>query len=629
MSDDAHGKILNTLALYSKEAYIILQNSVETTKAYADLTTLQLASSFSAKNYRYSEFSSDDEGEEASSSTSSEDESEEDEETEGQNGGGKEKVKFLTDPSNLFIPSSQNHSAPLPRPIKPKKGEPKRNKQAQERLRHTKQQRENLICLSLPIDDGSYLAMPSSILNKEIIRPGGVSLHVQCQSSLSLCAALGGYGGNTNTSPAKMPVVVLIMRSGRFAGGVFEGERCLVHRALQRYTVRKGQGKAQSSQDNSKRKAKSMGAQLRRHGEQSLKEDIQATLMEWKDYIQRSCLILISCPKTMKATIFSDEIQELVLRRDDERLRKIPFDVGRPSFESVCDAHEVLLTVNVRERKATTTTGSVDTSVVAVEGAAVEEAIGEGENHRAQPQEPTIIPLTSLHEAAEAGNLPLVLDLLCNKESEAEIDINQLAGPDFMTPLHYAAASTANVDPVVAAACVLALLIQGRADPCTFDARSRPPYFLATHDTVREAFRKTRASLGEDTWDWDRAKVGPALTEEDLQERKAKEAEKKRRKKQKQKENKAKEKAQTEALERQRKEEEEQQQQAEDAKRIRDGLQPKTNTATNVCDFCQKVCKGKRRNQMLVRLDYAYCSTDCVQNHKRELMASAALARFG
>jgi hypothetical protein len=31
---------------------------------------------------------------------------------------------------------------------------------------------------------------------------------------------------------------------------------------------------------------------------------------------------------------------------------------------------------------------------------------------------------------------------------------------------------------------------------------------------------------------------------------------------------------------------------------------------------------------MLQRLDYVYCSTDCVQKHKRELMAQAALSRL-
>jgi hypothetical protein len=33
--------------------------------------------------------------------------------------------------------------------------------------------------------------------------------------------------------------------------------------------------------------------------------------------------------------------------------------------------------------------------------------------------------------------------------------------------------------------------------------------------------------------------------------------------------------------------------------------------------------------QMFQRLEYVYCGSECVQKHKRELMAAAAMARFG
>lgn len=209
------------------------------------------------------------------------------------------------------------------------------------------------------------------------------------------------------------------------------------------------------------------------------------------------------------------------------------------------------------------------------------------------------------------------------------MQIDRHAGPDFMTPLHYAAESSQRVDPATAAACVSALLIQGRANPGIIDARTRASYFLASHDKVREAFRRARAILGEDHCDWDEAKVGPPLTEDDIEARKEKEAEKKRKKKARAKEKKAQEKDHMEEMEQRKKEEEEQKKRAEDAKRVRDCLQPKASNATNICDFCQKVCKGKQRTQMFKRLDYNYCSTDCLNKHKRELMAKAAMSRFG
>jgi len=160
--------------------------------------------------------------------------------------------------------------------------------------------------------------------------------------------------------------------------------------------------------------------------------------------------------------------------------------------------------------------------------------------------------------------------------------------------------------------------------------RSRsPPYFLATTERTREVFRLARGSLGEAHCAWDEgAKVGPALTNDDVAAKKAKAAEKKRRQRARQKERKAAEKAEEESLEAKKKEEEEKVKEEEDAKRVRDGLKPKATKATNVCDFCQKVARGKRRTQMYQRLNYAYCSTDCVKRHQRELMAAAAAARM-
>ena len=199
-----------------------------------------------------------------------------------------------------------------------------------------------------------------------------------------------------------------------------------------------------------------------------------------------------------------------------------------------------------------------------------------------------------------------------------------------MTPLHYAAESLSDgVDPESAADCVAWLLLQGHADPCQVDARGRVPYFLASHDTVRNAFRRARASLGEEYCDWDTgAKVGAPLRQEDVDLKREREAEKKRKKRARQKEKKATERAEQQQAEERRREAVERQRQEEEAKRVRDGLQGKAGGG-GVCDFCQTVCKGRKRTEMFKRLGYSYCSTECVQNHKRELMAAAAMARFG
>jgi len=449
-------------------------------------------------------------------------------------------------------------------------------------------------------------------------------------------------------------VVVLLIQSGRFAGGVFRRGKCLAHRVSARYTIRKGQGKAQSTQDGTRR-PKSVGSQLRRAGEEQLKIDIKTTLAQWTElgYIKNACLIFLACPKTMRSNVFaptdpnsgknnSNGNASDMLSKDDDRIRKIPFDVGRATFHNVEVVHEVMMGVDLchvqqhvsssEENDVTNESGDS----VANDKAEKETTAHDSEQEKRKRTEELVLdlPMTPLHIASRDGNLTVLLDLLSKSNHSADdkdyLDFDQPAGYDCMTPLHFAAAASAKVDPVTASALVTALLVQAHADPTVVDACGRPPYFLAKHDKVREAFRKARAVLGEEYCEWDvAAKVGPPLTEDDLEAKKEREAEKKRRKKARQKEKKAKARAAAEEAEKLRAAEEEAKQAKVEAKRVRDGLSSKP-TGANVCDFCGKVCKGRNASKnMFRRLDYKYCSTECVNKHKRELMAAAAMARFG
>lgn len=465
-------------------------------------------------------------------------------------------------------------------------------------------------CAQLPLpepDDDAVIELPYALLSKDERLS---TTPTMCQSYLRISTAL---------AKEKKPVVVILLRSGRFAGAIFSGPKCIHHTTSTRYTIRKGQGKAQSAQDG-KRKPKSVGSQLRRAGEEALRQDVKTFLQRHQAHVEKSGLILLSCPKTMMKDFFVDN--EKAVPRGDDRLRKIPLDVGRPTFEAAVAVFEIMMMVNIMDRP------NVSDSVTLTPPSII------GKVNQTIPEEPQIvkeklvevIPLTRLHELAAVANLSELIRFL---GSESDFTVDQQAGEDFMTPLHYAANAAEGVDPITAAACVTALLVQGHAKPTVLDLRRRTPYFLATHEKVREAFRMARATLGEEYCNWDDAKVGPPLTMDDVQQKKEKAAEKKKRQRARQKEKKNRERAQVEELEKQRQEEEDRVRNEDEAKRVRAGLQPKTTTATNVCDFCQKKCRGKRRSQMFQRLDYAYCSTECVQNHKRELMAAAALARFG
>ena len=242
-----------------------------------------------------------------------------------------------------------------------------------------------------------------------------------CRSCLTLNTALRHH---------HQPIIVLLLRSGRFAGGVFSSSdgTCIHHRVCARYTVRRGQGGAQSSLDNSKGKAKSMGAQLRRAGEASLRQDVAATLAEWRSHIDNAALILLSCPKTMRRGLHEEGKTEQFLSRNDERIRKVPLDVGRPTYESVCAVYEIMTSITVRqltERERIVMEGGASTGGSASFDLSTEEAEGPGvgreggrakDDDAAQPraaaQPKPIVPLTPLHEAAAAADIVRLTELL-------------------------------------------------------------------------------------------------------------------------------------------------------------------------------------------------------------------------
>jgi hypothetical protein len=619
------GKILNTLSIYSDECLTLLRQALEVAEsehaATATAQTTRLASTFQ-KGSRYADSSEDEEEEKdlKDSSSSDEDEDDEAETTRSSQFPPSSSLNSSLATEKSVLPptgssgaavtaaSNQNTRAPQKQVKKVSIDERQREQQIRKLV-------ENLVCVSLPVPEPEQAALdlPMSLLHKDD-RMAETPVST-CRSFLSVAKDL-----------QNKPVVILLLRSGRFAGGVFQGDVCITHRTLQRYTVRKGQGKAQSAQDGNSR-AQSMGSQLRRAGEISLREDCTKTLLDWKEHMEKASLILISCPKTMKKGLF--EGLEEVMRRGDSRIRRVPIDTGRPTFEGVSLIHSVMMRATLREWQMPLSESPTEETPPTEKEEKLSSRTKHIETKEKENLVETFIPLTELHHAAKAGDLQAIRAIL-ESEDVSSIDVEQLAGEDFMTPLHFAAESAANVDASAAADSVYTLLVQGRANPTLVDGRHRVPIFLASNDKVRDAFRMARAKLGEEYCNWDKdAKVGPPLTDEDIEARKQKELEKKRQKRARQKEKKANEKAETAEIEENRRQQEALIKQEEDAKRVRDGLQPKATSATNICDFCQKVCKGRRRNQMFQRLDYVYCNAECVQKHKRELMAAAAMSRFG
>eukprot|EP00605_Chrysophyceae_sp_TOSAG23-4_P002922 GSChrysophyteH1.ASY1.ANO1.3217.1 assembled CDS len=127
--------------------------------------------------------------------------------------------------------------------------------------------------------------------------------------------------------------VVLILRSGKFAGAVYHKSTMLEHKTFRRYTRRGKAGGAQSSYDKKGAAAKSAGAQMRRAGEQALREDVQKLLTLWKSHLEEASMVLVSVPKTMREVLF--EGRDYSLSKADPRVMYMPFMVRSPTIAEV------------------------------------------------------------------------------------------------------------------------------------------------------------------------------------------------------------------------------------------------------------------------------------------------------
>ncbi|CAM9477896.1 unnamed protein product [Ectocarpus fasciculatus] len=437
---------------------------------------------------------------------------------------------------------------------------------------------------------------------------------------------------------------VVILRSGKFAAAVFEGQAVVCHKVFRRYTIRAKRGGSQSSYDSGGRKAQSAGAALRRYGEQALREDARALLKEWEGPLKACRVVLTSVPKGMRAVLF--EGKEAPFDRKDGRLRPVPFAVGKPVFEEVVAVHTRVTSIvfsdaaaipagdpgpaSNKEGSGRDSVSSKQAKKQAKAAAGVEVA---GPPVARRFDEEACPPSMELLEACEQGDVDAAAALLDRLDLTAAAAVagdapgtggaaagaaatgwtagEVLNHPDgferLMTPLHVAAAG--------GHVAVLGMLLERGASPLAEDVRGRVPYLLAPNKDTRDAFRRARAGQPE-TWDWDAARVPEPLTEELEQRKKEKLKEKEKEKKRRAKLRKKAEKSKAEEEARQKKEKEE----AEAEDRRKRGL-----AAAGHCDACGKALVAKKA---FSRFEFRYCSSDCANLHKRKLAADAAERRF-
>ncbi|KAK9056241.1 hypothetical protein SSX86_027331 [Deinandra increscens subsp. villosa] len=409
--------------------------------------------------------------------------------------------------------------------------------------------------------------------------------------------------------------VMLLSSGGHFAGCVFDGNSVVAHKTFHRYVIRAKAGKKQSSKDASGKIAHSAGASIRRHNELALKKDIRELLAAWKPYFDASSCIFIHAPSDNRQLLFDGETPYFSCQKS--AIRRIPLTVRRPTFKEAKRLYHILTQVSTEPNEETLPISKEDSRTT--------------HTHETLPGS-SKKSLGTNKEVGEASIVNSMVDLAISSDEESKVNL-------VSAPLHEAA-KAGNVEKV------LELLEQG-SDPCVVDERGKTPYMLATEKEVRNTFRRFMA-LNLDKWDWQAAKVPSPLTKEMEESQNAKQAEKDAKRKARAKElkklKKAREKkAEAEAAQSQktsssrsqsitprmtkeeelkRAQDEEREKRAAAAERRIAALQSRdsqTNTASSsdtLCSYCQMSLAGK---VPFHRYNYKYCSTSCMHVHKEIL----------
>ncbi|KAG0128966.1 hypothetical protein HOY82DRAFT_565229 [Tuber indicum] len=305
-------------------------------------------------------------------------------------------------------------------------------------------------------------------------------------------------------------VVSLAPRNVKKQGTMEREVTVLAHKTFHRYTTRRKQGGAQSSNDSAKGNAQSAGAQIRRYNEAMLMTEVRDLLASWQGFIDTAKLVFIRATGSVnRRTLFGYD--DAPLQSHDPRIRGFPFTTRRATQSELLRCFTELTRMKVSR---------VDEAALA---ALAEESRKAVEPPTVKPPKPETPKLTKEEETQILHSTQLTALI---RRSKAAALLSYLAtnklSPDFQfhppnnhspTLLHFAASSNS---PAV----VSALLTKAGSDPTyTNPQQPKTPFELAGDRATRDAFRVARAELGESKWDWAEARVPTALTRKQAEER--------------------------------------------------------------------------------------------------------------
>jgi len=291
--------------------------------------------------------------------------------------------------------------------------------------------------------------------------------------------------------------ILIILRSGRFAGAVFDTRtnKVVAHKTIKKYTVRAKAGGAQSAQDGTGRKPKSAGSSLRRYGEQRLEEDTLALMKEWQPYFKQGRFF---------ASV-NAALRPLIVKAVGEHVKitRLPFMASKVTGEQVTVLYEQLRTIHL-------------TIAIPPELLELEAKERKANKKKANPQ-------LEVQKVAESGPVYTYVE----EEDELFSDLHRAARDNEV-------------------AVIIHLMDQG-SDPTAKDGKGRMPWFLCQTQDARDSIRRY-AARNLDKYDWAEARIDPLTEEmEDKKQQKLKDKKKRQKGNQKKKKAGAREEAEAEA----------------------------------------------------------------------------------
>lgn len=321
-------------------------------------------------------------------------------------------------------------------------------------------------------------------------------------------------------------VVSLAPKLGKTSAGIEERQAIVVaHKTFHRYTTRRKQGGAQSSNDSAKGAAHSAGASIRRHNEAALEGDIRSLLAEWRQLINESQLCFIRATGSANRRILFGPYEGQVLRPNDSRNRGFPFSTRRATQAELMRAFVELTRLKVSE---------VDEAALAGTAAAMEnekaaktrasnvaptKSSSSSVFNPSKQEEEALLHTTQLQALIRRSKAPALLSYLSSNSLSPDFPfypVSTQTNHHAPTPLHLAASSNSSV-------VVLALLTKGGANPELLNQEAKTAFDLAGDRATRDAFRVARGEVGEERWDWGKAHITSAISREEAERRRAKE----------------------------------------------------------------------------------------------------------